>query len=200
MDLQSSIPGLGGPWRWVVAPAAWRTDGGSLVVDALPRSDVFADPGGGGTVLGAARLLRPVSGDFRLRARVRGEFRSTYDAGVLLAWAGDASWAKLCLERSPQGVAMVVSVVTRGVSDDANAFAVDGDTAWLRIARTGDAFAFHASTDGAWWQLIRYFTIDGATTAEVGLEAQSPTGDGCRVTFSDVSLERGGIANLRDGS
>ncbi len=200
MEQDPTIPGLEGPWRWVVPPASWRSERGTVAIDAHPRSDVFIDPAGGGSFLGAARLLRPVEGDFRLRARVRVDFRATYDAGVLLAWADDASWAKLCFEQSPQGAPMVVSVVTRGVSDDANAFTVEGNEVWLRIARIGAVLAFHASIDGAWWQLVRYFTIDGAATADVGLEAQSPLGNGCRVTFSDVSLEPGGPANLRDGS
>ena len=60
-----------------------------------------------------------------------------------------SSWAKLCFEYSPQREPMVVSVVTRGLSDDCNSFVVDGATVWLRIARVGSAFAFHASTDGA---------------------------------------------------
>lgn len=59
--------------------------------------------------------------------------------------------------------------------------------------------AFHASTDGRTWQLIRVFGL-GDTAPEVGFEAQSPTGDGCTVTFEEIRHHPGLLADLRDGS
>ena len=94
---------------------------------------------------------------------------------------------------------MVVSVVTRGVSDDANAFAVETPRVWLRMSRLGRAWAFHASTDGAWWRLLRYFTLD-KDLARVGFLAQSPTGEGCAATFARIAFRPGAPADLRDGS
>ena len=89
---------------------------------------------------------------------------------------------------------MVVSVVTRGVSDDCNSFVVDGASVWLRIARVGPAFAFHASTDGVSWSFIRHFALEAAATPSVGFAAQSPTGDGCAVTFERIASRRRGSA------
>ena len=102
-----------------------------------------------------------------------------YDAGVLLLHAAERDWAKLCFEYSPQLKPTAVTVVTRGTSDDCNSFEVDGSTLWLRITRSGAAWAFHASTDGAWWRLLRYFTL-GLELVRVGFLAQSPTGRGAR--------------------
>jgi uncharacterized protein len=174
----------------------------ALAVEVPGGTDLFADPAGGQPVLTAPRLLgAPPAGDFRLRARVAVEFAETYDAGVLLIWAAESSWAKLCFERSPQGDPMVVSVVTRGASDDANGFIVAaGDPLWLRISRLGPAWAFHASLDGARWQFVRYFTLNGGDRpARVGFEAQSPLGTGCRVSFDEIGFTAGGLANLRSG-
>ena len=78
--------------------------------------------------------------------------RRTFDAGVLLVYAAERQWAKLCFEYSPQLQPTAVTVVTRESSDDCNSFEVDGHTLWLRITRSGAAWAFHASTDGAWWR------------------------------------------------
>ncbi|MFE7874753.1 DUF1349 domain-containing protein, partial [Micromonospora humida] len=89
----------------------------------------------------------------------------------------------------------------RGVADDANAFVVDARTVWLRVSRIDHAFAYHASVDGRTWRMVRYFGIDGAATAAtIGLEAQSPTGEGCRVVFDDLRFTRDRLADLRDGS
>ena len=95
---------------------------------------------------------------------------------------------------------MVVSVVTRDVSDDCNSFVVPGNQIWLRAARIGRAHAFHASTDGRRWQLVRHFRLTDADTVEVGFIAQSPVGEGCGVTFSNIAFEPVTLGDLRDGT
>jgi regulation of enolase protein 1 (concanavalin A-like superfamily) len=119
---------------------------------------------------------RPDRGDFTLAARVSVDFRSTFDAGVLLLWAHEHAWAKLCLELSPQGNPTVVSVVTRGVSDDCNSFVTERPEMWLRVARLGTAFAFHASTNGTSWELIRHFALDQDAEPFVGFSSSRPRG------------------------
>jgi len=71
---------------------------------------------------------------------------------------------------------------------------------WLRVSRIDHAFAYHASFDGTTWRMIRFFTIDGPSAVSIGFEAQSPTGDGCAVTFDDVRFTRERLGDLRDGS
>lgn len=202
MQSSTSIPGLPVALSWHVAPVSSRVDDDVLTVTAGGRTDLFVDPAGGEPVLTAPRLLGAVpTGDFQLAARVRATLAHTYDAGVLLVWIDARTWAKLCFERSPQGVPTVVTVVTRGESDDANGFTVDGDAVWLRVSRLGPAWAFHASLDGAFWHLVRYFRLgDRSAPALVGFEAQSPTGPGCEVTFDRVRFVPAAPAGLRDGS
>ena len=187
--------------HWLTQPQAWESDDGSLSITAGPRCDLFIDPAGGVSsgLESPPMLVCEPDGDFALSARVAVDFASTYDAGVLVLYRDESCWAKLCFERSSQGQPMVVSVVTRRVSDDCNHFAVDATHIWLRIARGGDCFAFHASTDGAVWQLVRYFGLDDATGISVGFEAQSPTGEGCRVSFDEIRYDAGRVNDLRAG-
>ena len=164
---------------------------------------MFVDPAGASVVPDAGRFVGlPPAGDFTLAAQVRVEFGSRYDAGVLLLHARERHWAKLCFEYSPQFRPTAVTVVTKGVSDDCNSFEVDGDTLWLRIIRSGAAWAFHASADGSWWRLLRYFALGGdpAELVRVGFLAQSPTGQGCTAVFDHISFQPGAPENLRDGS
>ncbi len=215
--MTGSIPVPGIPFALTPSQgSAWSADAaaGTLRVTADPHSDIFVDPAGAGasgetggqvnaeTLLNAVTLLADApEGDFQLSARVRVSFRSTFDAGVLLLWLNRAYWAKLCFEFSPDGEAMVVSVVNREVADDANAFVVEGEEVWLRLSRIGRVFAFHASLDGTRWSMIRAFALDTpGATARIGFEAQSPTGDGCDVIFSDVAFTAGTLGSLRDGS
>ncbi|MDW5329245.1 DUF1349 domain-containing protein [Plantactinospora sp. KLBMP9567] len=195
--------GLPTPLDWEVAPPDWARDGiTGLTVSAPAQTDLFVDPTGGEPVLSAPRLLTAApEDDFQFSARVRVGFAGSYDAGCLLLYSGPRHWAKLAYERSPQGAAMVVSVISRDVSDDANGFVVD-DAAplWLRISRLGPAWAFHASTDGTWWEFVRHFRLDPAgTPLRFGLSAQSPTGAGCPVWFDRISFSATRLADLRDG-
>jgi regulation of enolase protein 1 (concanavalin A-like superfamily) len=201
-----TVPGL--PFPLVASPAdRWRVDAAGIVTaSAAPHSDIFIDPGdtagfNAESMLNAATLLgAPPAGDFQFSARATVEFASTYDAGVLLVWAGERHWGKLCFEFSPAGEPMIVSVVCRGVADDANAFVVPGRSVWLRVCRIGRAYAYHASLDGSHWQLIRFFNLHDRADDRIGFEAQSPTGDGCAVTFDEIRFVRERLAELRDGS
>jgi regulation of enolase protein 1 (concanavalin A-like superfamily) len=203
------VPGVPFP----LAPSAqssWEVDAtdGRVSVIALPHSDIFVAPGAGEdainsvTNLNAATLLGEApAGDFQFTAQVGVDFVSAFDAGVLLLWLNERYWAKLCFEYSPGGEPMIVSVVTREVSDDANSFIVDGRLVWLRVSRIDDVYAYHASIDGVTWQLVRAFVLalEGVSPS-IGLEAQSPTGEGCEVTFSNMSFTSTRLADMRDGT
>jgi uncharacterized protein len=178
-------------------------DGGKLTLVSGPKSDLFIDPAGDeGARPDAGRWTGlPGEDDFTLSARVTVAFASTFDAGVLLLYLSERRWAKLCYEFSPQRKPTAVTVVTRGTSDDSNnSFETAGGSLWLRITRSGRAWAFHASADGAYWQLLRYFTLGEASGARVGFLAQSPTGAGCTAIFDSVTYKPGAPADLRDGT
>jgi len=184
-----------------------RNDRGDVIAMAPPRTDLYIDPArdisdATAPVLSAPTMLgSPPAGDFQLSARVTVDFAATYDAGVLLGWADDRNWAKLCFEYAPAGEPMVVSVVTRGVSDDANAFTLGERSVRLRISRIDRVYAFHASTDATVWQLIRVFTLDDDVELHrVGFEAQSPIGEGCAVTFDEIRFTDDRLTDPRDGS
>jgi regulation of enolase protein 1 (concanavalin A-like superfamily) len=211
MSESVTVPGL----PFALGPSdgsAWRVDpgAGSVAVTALARSDIFVDPGsadGAGQVnaeslMNAVTLLgEPPEGDFQFSARVRVAHRDTFDAGVLLLWMDAAHWAKLCFEFSPDREPMVVSVVTRTVADDANAFVLDADHVWLRVSRIGQVWAFHASVDGQAWRFVRAFALHAdQLPVLLGFEAQSPVGEGCDVEFTEIGFVTEKLADLRDGS
>ena len=192
------LPGLPFPLEWLVEPAVATTSvDGAISITAWRNTDLFASPAGEEPKLGAARLLgTPPDGDFLLTAHVSAPFGARFDAGGLVLWVDEERWGKLAVEWSPQQEAMVVSVVTRGLSDDANGAVLDRGEAWLRVARIGELYAFHASRNGSHFHFVRQFALDGA--ARVGLLAQSPVGDGCTATFRDLRFEGRTLQDLRD--
>lgn len=126
-------------------------------------------------------------------------FGAAFDAGALILWVHDRSWAKLCFEYSQRGKGTVVSVVTRDVSDDCTSFVVEASEVWLRVSRRWPAFVFHASVDGRDWNFIRHFILGDDEEPQVGFEAQSPLGRGCRVIFSNITFSASRLGELRNG-
>ncbi len=180
-------------------PVAAVVDGGRLAISAGRRTDLFAAPDGSPPVLCAPALVAAVEGDFLLAATLDARLEATFDAGALLLWRDEEHWAKLALERSPEGRPTVVSVVTRGRSDDCNSVALDGGRARLRVARLGNVCAFHLFAAGR-WELMRHFSLDGSRALSAGFLAQSPTGNGCTAVFEDVHFETRRLDDVRSGT
>ncbi|TDC82544.1 DUF1349 domain-containing protein [Micromonospora sp. KC606] len=191
------------PLAWVPqnGEGSFDEERGELVLVAVAGVDWTNDPLGGGRQHRASALSFEAPAEFTLSARVRVDPpRTTFDAGALAVWVDEDHWAKVCFEWSPAGQAMVVSVVTNDSSDDCNSSVVVAADVWLRITRTGAAWAFHASPDGVLWHFVRLFRLASRRPARVGFLAQAPLGDRCVVRFDQIRLAAKAPADLRDGS
>lgn len=107
---------------WKNQPAQSTSDTQQqLSITTGSQTDWFMDPAGKHVKDNApiALFVLPDS-TFSLQAKVTVEFADMYDAGTLFVYVHDTLWAKLCFEYSPQQQPMIVSVVTRGVSDECN--------------------------------------------------------------------------------
>lgn len=166
---------------------------------APAKTDYFVNPADGKVVTDAPFCYKEVEGDFVLRAKVSHDFVSTYDACVLLALENEKLWAKACFEYTDLGTHSVVTVMTNERSDDANGVDVAGDEVWLQLSRKDDLFAIHYSQDGKEFKMARLCHLPMQKKIKVGLEAQSPTGDGGTRRFSNVSLELRSLADIRNG-
>ena len=195
------IIGIPGPLGWINKPAAWQLKPDrSLVIDAGKETDWFADPALESVKDDApAAVFTTNDRNFIVSARVNVAFASTFDAGVIQIRASASHWGKLCFEYSPQGQPMIVSVVTRGRSDDCNSKVIDGNQVYLRAARLDQTFAFHYSIDGRTWPMVRYFTLGPVDELRVGFSSQSPTGPGCRSVFSEIGYEPRRLGDIRSG-
>ena len=137
--------------------------------------------------------------DYVLSAKVNVAFRSKWDAGALMVWADDHHWAKLSFELSPEKQPTMVTVVTRGLSDDCNSIPITGDQVFIQVARTGKTYVFYSSVDGHDWKILRTFSLDSKVKQAAGFEAQSPAGDGTSVTFSEIHYSPTRIKNIYTG-
>jgi regulation of enolase protein 1 (concanavalin A-like superfamily) len=201
MSASFRLPGIPAELSWRLQPVEWALEnGGGLSIRAAAKTDLFTDPKDGAKSDAApAALFTPPDRAFTLSARVNVDFSSTYDAGVFHVRAAEDRWGKLCFEYSPQGEPMVVSVVTHGLSDDCNSIVVPGESVYLRVAQSETAAAFHYSFDGSRWSFVRYFSLGSRDGLRVGFSSQSPTGEGCRAAFSEITYRPGFPRDLRNG-
>lgn len=192
------LPGLP-PLSWQIEALDAQASASTLQLKAGAKTDLFSDPQGKVNIANAPYLTFDSESDFMLTARVTVDFRSTFDAGVLLVYQDPYSWAKFCFEYTPAGEPSMVSVVTKGSSDDCNSALILGNSVYMRLSRLGYAWAFHYSTDGKFWHMVRVFALDVNIPSKVGFLVQSPTGEGCTAQFSEVRLTHETLADLRSG-
>ena len=190
-------------WKWL-NESRYITINGEIAITAPAKTDWFNDPVPkdgklSAPVANAPFLYLDVEGDFVFRAKVRPNHRYVYDACALMVIQDERVWAKAAFEKSDFGTCAAVCVVTNEISDDANGCNIEQDEVWLQIVRVGDVFCAHYSLDGERFDMVRLFHLPVGKRVKVGLEAQSPAGEGGLRFFSDVSLEHRTVKNLRVG-
>jgi uncharacterized protein len=193
----ASIPGLPGTLSWQNMPGSWKFDHQNvLTISAAAKTDWFVDPFDGTVANNAPILLFTPDAEYVVSARVTVKFVTKWDAGALMLWGDDHHWAKLSYELSPDKIPTLVTVVTRGLSDDCNSKEYRGDSVYLRVAKSGKTYVFYSSADGRSWQIVRTFSLDTELPIRVGFEAQSPAGSGAVAKFSAITYDTHGISNI----
>jgi regulation of enolase protein 1 (concanavalin A-like superfamily) len=196
-----TLPSIPAEMEWTIPPLDWKAEAPNrLTILAGERTNWFTDPTENTLEDTApAALFIPPDPNFLLSAKVAVSFASTYDAGVIQIRERGDRWGKFCFEYSPQGKPTIVSVVTRGVSDDCNSTSIDGHEIFLRIAVTPQTISFHYSRDGAYWNLVRYFSLGKMDNLRVGFSSQSPTGKQCTAVFSEIRYRADALNDNRNG-
>lgn len=168
------------------------------------QTDFFCDPAAGkAPVATAPMLLAEVDNTkpFTFTAKVTPEFRAedTYNAADLFLFAGDRLWQKLAFEQDERGNHRIVSVRTRGTSDDNNHDIVTQPWVYLRISSDTQTLACYYSLDGQEWRMVRLYRNEYPATIWLGLCSQCPQGQGSLNRFEDVSLQQRSVKNFRLG-
>ena len=185
--------------EWLRPPAGWDAEPSRLVASSSARTDWFVDPISARVVRTAPVLVgTPPPGDYTWEAHVVLDGDALFDAAGLFVYADDDHWAKLAVEVTAAGPT-IVSVVTDTFSDDCNSTVLGQGSGRLRLARVGEAIAFHASGDGSRWELVRVFRLPRAAP-RIGFICQAPTGAGCTGIFDTIAFAARSLNDIRDGS
>ncbi len=190
-----------GAFQWLNKPVAVEFSEGTMSVTAPEKSDFFINPENDEVSASAPLFYKEIEGDFVATALVKPDFRDQWNAGALMVHIDDVNWIKFAFESSDATGKSIVSVVTRGVSDDANGVRLEAfDKVWLRLIRKGNNFAMHWSSDGETYVMARLAQMADAQRVKVGLEAQSPVGPAVTHEFLYFSIEEKTVQDLRAGN
>lgn len=183
------IPTISSPLFWHNTPKRSTMKAGVLTIVAGEKTDLFRDPNGENNINTAPKLMFKADPNFTLSASIQHPFTNKFDAGGLVIVADSLNWIKFCFEKDYTGARRVVSVVTKGISDDCNSVELEDDAAFFKVAKSDNVVTLYYSTNGRKWLLVRHFQFESKNNVNVGFLAQSPKGKGCTVTFSDISYQ-----------
>ncbi len=172
---------------WENKPKAYNINKSSIVIVSGEKTDMFRDPNVTYNTDNAPKLMFKADSNFVLSAAVEHSFTSKWDGGALVLKLDSLNWVKCCFEKDYTGARRVVTVVTKGISDDCNSVKVNSNKVYFKIAKANNVITIYYSLTGAKWFLIRHFTFDAYNNLNVGFLSQSPTGKECKVKFSDIN-------------
>lgn len=180
------LPFLPRPLFWENTPLKFHWDSTHLLIESDGKTDMFRDPNVTYNTDNAPKLLFIADSNFVLTASIHHVFFSKWDGGAIVLKADSLNWIKFCFEKDYTGQHRVVSVVTKGISDDCNSAPVPGNTVFYKVAKAGNVITLYYSLEGNRWFLVRHLVFDSQTPIQIGFLAQSPTGKSCTVTFSHI--------------
>lgn len=165
------------------------------------ESDFFNSPDGTSCKSNAPLLLAEVDNTqpFTFIAKVFPSFVSIYDAGALFIYVDEVNWQKFAYEMDEGKNTRIVSVRTKGTSDDNNHSIIIQEGVYLKISSDTKQIGLYYSLDKEIWNLARLSQNDFPPRIYVGLSSQSPTGEGSRTVFKDITLTDIPIKDFRMG-
>lgn len=180
------VKGISKWLKWENKPKNYYVDNSVLIITGGEKTDMFRDPNVTYNTDNAPKLLFDADSNFVFSASIEHAFTSKWDGGALVLKQDSMNWVKCCFEKDYTGARRVVSVVTKGISDDCNSVEINSNSVYFKIAKADNVITFYYSTTGEKWYLVRHFTFDTTKNLRIGFLAQSPTGKECIVKFRNI--------------
>ena len=184
--------------EWMNQPESFQITDGSLSVTVKEGTDFFNNPEDGSIAGTAPFLCREIPGDFVAKALVQPDFNAQWNALALMVYLDSLHWIKFAFENSDATGASIVTVVTKGTSDDANGVILnDQQQVWLAMVRKNNIYSMHWSVDGKDYKMARLTAMPTHDAARIGIEAQSPVGETATHLIHAFDIEERTVEDLR---
>nr|WP_246485037.1 DUF1349 domain-containing protein [Chitinophaga qingshengii] len=193
------IKGIPYPCSWINTPQNFNVAGDSLTITAANGSDFYNYPGGNYNIATAPILTFKPDENFVLTAKIRVDFKKTYDGGAIYVMADSTQYIKFLFENSHYGKFAVCSGVTNTYTDDSNNATTIKNEVYFRLAKSGNMFGLFYSPEGKTWEAIRLVNFVPKAPIRIGFSSQSPLGENCTSVFSEITYTPGTFKDAKTG-
>lgn len=175
--------------QWFNEPESWKTENGILTMEVTPQSDYWRISHYGFTVDDAPFLYTLRGGEFEVKVKISGEYKTRFDQAGLMLRVDKENYIKTGIE-FVDGKYNLSTVVTHKTSDW-SVIELDEpvDFIWIKAVRRLDAVEIFYSFDDKEYTMMRNCWLQDNTPVMVGMMAASPDGDGFKATFEHFRIK-----------
>lgn len=176
--------------QWLNEPQEWEIKNPSTFVMQTPaQTDYWRITHYGFTVDDAPFYYATYGGEFEVKVKITGNYKTTFDQMGLMLRIDHKNWIKTGVE-FVNGQQNVSTVVTHNTSDWS---VIELDNAprsiWIKAVRRLDAVEVFYSLDDKKYKMIRTCYFEDNIPVQVGLMAASPDGKGFEAIFENFEVK-----------
>ena len=177
--------------QWFNEPLSWEIKNPKTFVMQVPaKTDYWRITHYGFTVDDAPFYYATYGGEFEVKVKITGVYKTTFDQMGLMLRTDHKNWIKTGVE-FVDGKQNVSTVVTHNTSDWS---VIELDKApkslWIKALRRLDAVEVFYSYDDKEYKMIRTCYLEDNCPVQVGLMGASPDGDGFEAVFEDFEVKQ----------
>lgn len=175
--------------QWFNEPENWEIKDEVLTMDVTPHSDYWRISHYGFTVDDGPFLYTMRGGEFEVKIKVSGEYKTRFDQAGLMIRIDKENYLKTGIEYV-DGKCNLSTVVTHHTSDW-SVVQLDKpiEHLWLKAIRRLDAVEIFYSFDDKDYKMMRTCWMPDNTPVMVGPMAACPDGEGFRAKFEHFSIK-----------
>lgn len=175
--------------NWLNEPDRWEVkDKRTFVMQVPPQTDYWRVSHYGFTVDDAPFYYATYGGEFEVKVKITGIYKTTFDQMGLMLRIDHQNWIKAGVEYV-NGKQNVSTVVTHNTSDWSVVELNDAPRSiWMKAVRRLDAVEVFYSLDDKKYTMIRTCWLQDNCPVMVGLMGASPDGAGFEAIFEDFKV------------
>lgn len=175
--------------NWLNEPDRWEVkDKRTFVMQVPPQTDYWRVSHYGFTVDDAPFYYTTYGGEFEVKVKITGIYKTTFDQMGLMLRIDHQNWIKAGVEYV-NGKQNVSTVVTHNTSDWSVVELSDAPRSiWMKAVRRLDAVEVFYSLDDKKYTMIRTCWLQDNCPVMIGLMGASPDGAGFEAIFEDFKV------------
>lgn len=175
--------------QWFNEPEQWEIKGNALSMRVTPQTDYWRISHYGFTVDDAPFLYTLRGGEFEVKVKISGEYKTRFDQAGLMLRIDHENYIKTGIE-FVDGKYNLSAVVTHHTSDW-SIISLDKpvSSVWIKAVRRRDAVEIYYSFDDKEYTLMRNAWLQDNHPVMVGVMGASPDGDGFQARFEHFSIK-----------